>query len=108
MNRAMMLRLQARGKTPTAEPQNERDTTRLRYAGGTTLVRRENQWLDVRLMTKSDAVKPDATVLLGSEGFADLRDRLTKQRRAGVFALPGAVVTVDDKAIQFGAPVAKR
>ncbi len=108
VNRAMMLRLQARGKTPTAEPQNERDTTRLRYAGGTTLVRRENQWLDVRLMTKSDAVKPDATVLLGSEGFADLRDRLTKQRRAGVFALPGAVVTVDDKAIQFGAPVAKR
>ena len=71
------------------------------YAGDTALVRRDDLWVDLRLLERG-ASKPESVVKADSAGLDAARDALVRQRRAGAFAFRGAVVEVGGKAVQLG------
>jgi Ca-activated chloride channel family protein len=80
------------------------------YVRDTSLVKRDQKWVDLRLLARG-AAKADSVVRVDSAGLDALRDALVKQRRCGVFAFANAFFEVDGKAVEItatAAPAAKR
>jgi hypothetical protein len=71
------------------------------YVRDAALVRRDERWVDLRVLVRGGA-KPASIVKPGSAELDALRDSLVTERRTGVFAFPGALFEVNGSVVQIG------
>jgi len=58
--------------------------------------RRDARWVDSRLVTQEDQVRPNRTVEFGSKEFFELAERLARENRQGSIALAGDILLMID------------
>jgi Ca-activated chloride channel family protein len=92
---------QRQAQTSVRAPAREASAPAVSYIRDTTLVRRDDRWVDLRVLERGEA-KPESIVKLGSADLDALRDALVKQRLSSVFAFPGALFEVDGRVVQIG------
>ncbi len=67
--------------------------------------RRGNRWIDSRLVSQSDGIRPDRTVEFGSEEFLELAERLAGENRVGTIALKGDIILrIDNETVLVKGP----
>ena len=54
--------------------------------------RRGNRWVDSRVVTREDTVKPSKVIAFGSKEFSKLAERLARENRQGCIALRGEIL----------------
>ncbi len=73
-----------------------------------TFFRRNNRWVDARILDREKDLKPDQTIEFGTPEFYKLVDRLVAEGRQGIMALSGEMLlVVDGKTVLIKAPAAK-
>jgi len=66
---------------------------------------RGKRWLDSQTVNAKEDIKPDETVVFGSDKYFELVARLTKDNRQSVLALSGEILLrVDEKSVLVTAP----
>jgi Ca-activated chloride channel family protein len=71
---------------------NRQQVSTVQQVNDVALYRRQNRWVDSRLVQKGDRAEPDRTVEFGSPEFRALARRLSRQGRQGTIALHGEVL----------------
>lgn len=70
-----------------------------------TFFRRNNRWVDARVLDKEKTISPDQTVEFGTPAFFKLVDRLVSEGRQGILALSGEMLlSIDGKTVLVKAP----
>jgi Ca-activated chloride channel family protein len=70
-----------------------------------TFFKRNNRWVDARMLDREKDLKPDRTIEFGTEEFYQLVDRLVAEGRQGILALSGEMLLlIDGKTVLIKAP----
>ncbi|MCM3874426.1 MAG: VWA domain-containing protein [Pyrinomonadaceae bacterium] len=70
-----------------------------------TFFRRNDRWIDARVLDREKALKPDQTIEFGTPEFYRLVDRLVGEGRQGILALSGEMLlSIDGKTVLIKAP----
>lgn len=72
-----------------------------------TFFRRNNRWVDARVVDRESTIKPDEVVEFGTPAFDRLVDRLVAEGRQGMLALSGELLLVVDGKTVLVKPPAK-
>jgi Ca-activated chloride channel family protein len=84
---------------------NRVEFTNVQQVTDRTFFRRNNRWVDARVLGVQETAKPDKVIEFGSPEFLVLLDRLVSEGRQGIMALSGdLLLTVDGKTVLIKAP----
>jgi len=61
-----------------------------------TFFRRENRWVDARLLERGKEIKPDKVIEFGTNEFDDLVEKLVSEGRQGLLALKADLLLIQD------------
>jgi Ca-activated chloride channel family protein len=84
---------------------NRVEFTNVQQVTDRTFFRRNNRWVDARVLGAQETAKPDKVLEFGSPEFLALLDRLVSEGRQGILALSGdLLLMVDGKTVLIKAP----
>jgi Ca-activated chloride channel family protein len=81
------------------------ESTNVQQITDRTFFRRNNRWVDARMLDREKDLKPDRTIEFGTDEFYHLVDRLVAEGRQGILALSGEMLLlIDGKTVLIKAP----
>ena len=93
-NNAAQMRQQVLNKKNTFLDENMRrvSVANVQQVNDRAFYRRGNRWVDSRIVTREETVKPSKVIAFGSEEFSKLAERLARENRQGCIALRGEIL----------------
>jgi hypothetical protein len=84
---------------------NEVATASVQQVCDLAFYKRQDRWVDSRLVAKSAQLQPERVITFGSQDFRDLAAKLAREGRQGSIALRGDIMMlVDGQAVLIKAP----
>jgi len=84
------------------------EITNVQQVTDRTFFRRNNRWIDARLLHRERTIEPDQIIEFGTPEFYRLTDRLVAEGRQSIMALLGEMLLlIDGKTVLIKAPPAK-